>query len=252
MRRILLILLLLCICILPATMHNLRKSEQFYGVDTNNGEPDGCALFSDAFQSQAKKSLSDCKIESFNGPKVYTVKPGDTLDRIAANIYGNKCYAKIIALHNRIEDIEKIETGMKLKTPSFDILLSNEGFANVMKHEMAYIVCARELYINTEKNLQAKQTIFSSGKMNVPDEIKETMLTSACYICLAIKGLSEKKAGVSRIPVKMIYQLQKVSTNLIGLASGGREGASKEMDMVHQNLALAMANGIIWSRNGFR
>ena len=92
--------------------HELRLAEQLArGVQGVSGVD-----ISGLRVAQGAKELAKDKDEE-TGDTVYTVKPGDSLSKIAEHYYGDQMEYKKIAHYNNISNPDLIQPGQKLRIP---------------------------------------------------------------------------------------------------------------------------------------
>ncbi len=184
--------------------------------------------------------------------QAYVVKPGDTLGGIAQSQYGNRCYAPLLAIHNKIGIDVRLKPEQTLKAPDLKTLLSEEGLAPIMGAEVETIMAAKTSFDAVEERLAETRRGKKAGKIEIPQEIKAALASAAENLNAAIAGLKQPKAGVHATPSKMIGQLANAAGLLKSLAAGSYDGYGYDMDLVHQHLAHAMLNGIRWAGNGYK
>ncbi|MHC4249258.1 MAG: alpha/beta hydrolase fold domain-containing protein [Planctomycetota bacterium] len=188
--------------------------------------------------------------EGMSARRHATVKSGDTLWKLAQRLYGNRHFARVIALHNNIADAAKLSVGLDLRVPDLKMLLVDEGLCEVAESEVDAILGAHALFREHERRLLDTRKGKGHAKVAVPEAVADDLREAAKRIDTAIAGLRAKR-DVKTIPRLMIGQLEGVSRNLKELAGGSNDGYGYDIDMVHQRLVHAICNGIKWSRSGF-
>jgi LysM repeat protein len=182
----------------------------------------------------------------------YTIKPGDSLSKIATDLYGNRAYWAVLAIYNNVDEIAKLKVGAVLKTPELPVVFADQGLMPLMKDEMEALLKARELFMKVESRLSALHEGAGDKPVKVPEDMKATLLAAAEAADKAAVGLGKKKPGVVAVPAKMIGQIKSIAENLRELAAGENDGFGYDIDMVHQRIVQATLNGIKWARNGFK
>jgi len=179
------------------------------------------------------------------------VKKGDTLWMLGVRLYGNRHFARVIALHNNITDPTKLRVGLVLRVPDLKMLLVEEGLCETAESEVDAILRARALFRRHGRRLVDIRRGTRHQRVVVPEAVADDLREAAKCIDSAITWLRAKKS-VEAIPQLMIGQLENFSRNLKELAGGSRNENNYDLDMVHQRLVHAIYNGIKWARSGFR
>jgi hypothetical protein len=156
---------------------------------------------------------------------------------LADEYYGNKAYYLPLAAYNNLKNGYHLKQETVVSVPSFSVMVKLG--IDVSHQNLDYILQARNLYIKHEKELWKTVHNRSLTKNQVQDLKNATLLINK-----SIVGLSK----IENPPKKMIGQLKSVVKNLENLANGKSDGYGYDLDMVHQRLAHAFKNGMIWSR----
>jgi hypothetical protein len=180
----------------------------------------------------------------------YTVKPGDSLSKIATVLYGNRAYWAVLALYDNVDETAELKVGAVLKTPELSVVFADQGLTPLMKDEVEALLKARELFMKVETRLWDLRQEAGDKPMKVPEEMKATLLAAAEAADKAAVGLGKKKPDVVAVPAKMIGQIKSLAENLRELAAGENDGFGYNIDMVHQRIVQATLNGIKWAHNG--
>ena len=167
------------------------------------------------------------------------------LGDVATKYYGNKAYYLPLAVYNNIEDGYRIKKKIELHIPSFSAMVkdANLGLKPTIHKEADLILQARKMYLTHEKELWNLEKV-ERDKVIVPAITKQELLKASHLIDKAITSLGK----VKNPPKKMIGQLKSISKNLQNIAIGKVDENNYDLDMVHQRLAHAFKNGMIWSR----
>jgi len=182
----------------------------------------------------------------------YTLRRDETVASFAALRYGHQYYYHVIKLYNHIEDEGHIETDSTLRLPDISVILSEEGFTKVAARELELILCSRAKYDKVVDRLWALR-IQADSSYVIPEAVKLELLEAADDLQQATESLKASKAGVSRMPGRMIGQLEQSMTGMRDLARGEHSDPNGyDIDMVQQRYALALTYAIIWARAGFR
>lgn len=183
---------------------------------------------------------------------VHAVEAGDTLWTISERRYGSRHYSKIIQLYNHIAEPSELHVGDEIKLPDLKAILADEGLTRLMGDEVDSVLAAKARYMDVERKLQdARRGARRGETVEIPEDVREALLGAADELDKAAAGFGVEKPGVVKAPKSLIGQLTQTSGNLRRMATGWSDGYGYDIDMVHQRLALAMRNGIIWARSGF-
>jgi len=181
----------------------------------------------------------------------YDLQAGDTLDSVAEKRYGHRSYYRIIKLYNHIEDERRIEPGTRVKTPELRSVLSEENAHGEMMPEIDRVLCARSKFVMVEKRLQDLRIEAGRAQLVLPDDIRQLLIEAADELEKATAGFEKPVVVGSTRPSSTIGQLRAVSSNLRQLSRGSNDGYGYDLDLVHQQLGLALAYEILWARAGF-
>jgi hypothetical protein len=182
----------------------------------------------------------------------YTIGRSLTLWRIGELRYGSGQYADLIMLHNNLKDAAQLPIGRVIKTPELKAILVEEKLCPLMEEEVDSLLAARAAYLSVENLLQDAHRAAGRGTMTLPPEVKEKLLEAAQDADHAAAGFSQQKPGVVAIPAKAVAQMKSFADALRKLASGKCNESGGDIDLVHQHLARALANAILWARNGYK
>lgn len=191
----------------------------------------------------------------------YRVRSGDTLENIAWQRYGNRCYMGLIAMHNEMEDSYRLVVGDTLRLPDLTAILAETGLTALVGAEMESILAAREAYVDVEHALwtirqSAPRVTGDPGTprpvLDLPEHVVASLVAASELLRSAARGLGQPRERVINPPHHLIGQLQKAADNLDRQARGIQDGYGYDMDMVHQRIALALRYAIIWAREGFQ
>ncbi len=196
------------------------------------------------------KDIDSLKIKTaeLDSIPIHIFKSGETLEMLSKKYYGNRKYSTIMALYNKIDNVNAIKPDTHIKIPDFSYLLhdSSLGLYPIIGVEMDKVLKARELFMTHEKelyNLRNKDN--PREKIILPVETKADIKLAAKLINESITLLKIAKSDNLTIPEKMISHLKYVARNLENLSKGNNDGRyGYDLDMVHQMLALAIVDAI--------
>ena len=200
-------------------------------------------------QLTEKDTLKIKETAKIDTSKIHVFKKGETLWDLSEKYYGNRHYSSILSIYNGINDVNRIEPGTEIKTPTLNEILIDENFGLVppLKTEVYKILAARQMYVEVERMLwDLRRASGWKGEQNLPEGIIINLERAADLIDLTIIQLSQPKENISSIPKKMIDNLKSVSRNLKHLAEGANDGYGYDLDMVHQDLIRAILSGRAW------
>ena len=184
---------------------------------------------------------------------VYILRERDSLASIAARRYGHEDYSEVIKLYNHIEDAAVVAKGASVKLPDISTILAEEGFNTVAAPEMEMILCSRAKYERVKQQLSELRINVAPGqRVPLTPNVKQGLLEAVDDLQQATESLKRTRPGVSAAPTKMIGQLESAMRIIRDLASGSHDDYGYDIDMVQQHYALALTNGIIWAREGFK
>jgi LysM domain len=186
--------------------------------------------------------------------EIHIFQKGETLWDLCKKHYGNRHYSSILSVYNKIQNVNQIESGTKIKIPPLTKILTDENFGLVppLEKKLFKILAARKLYVEIEKTLwDLRRASNWKGKQNLPKNIIENLEKAADLIDLTISQLNKPKENTTKIPKQMIANLKSVSRNLKNLASGSNDGYGYDLDMIHQDLIRAVHSGRAWVKNNY-
>lgn len=181
---------------------------------------------------------------------------GETLWDLSKSWYGNRHYASILAIYNKIKNVNTIKGGTIIKRPTLQILLMDEelNLAPVISKEINDILAARSLFMKHEKTLgDMRKNVEGRTPLILPKNIEEDLQNAKQLIDQSITSLSKLQLSTITIPKSVITQLKATSRNLNNLSLGEHDGVYKyDLDMVHQRIILAFKNTIKWAQNNYQ
>ena len=184
--------------------------------------------------------------------ETYLVQPGDTLQALAKEHYGNEHYDELLMLHNNLAEPEDLVAGTRIDIPDFKGLVEGEEISKIFEPELALLFGVREKYLGIEARLWEIRRNVGRGRIDLPVELSSTLDVCSADVGKALEGFSEIREGVVYEPRGLLSQLRMLRDNLANLATGSNDGYGYDLDMVHQRLSIALTYGIVWSRHGFR
>jgi len=187
----------------------------------------------------------------------HVLKSGDTLWDLSARRYGNRHYATIIQLHNRIDDPGALAVGTVVRMPTLATILAQSGLSAAMPAEVQQLVRARQLFMGREEQLwelrrNAPRVPGGPGverpRLRPADELRADLQEAALLMEWAARGFAALEDGEQGRPARLAGQLRSTVDNLRELATGSDDGYGYDLDMVHQRLVRALDHGIRWAR----
>ena len=179
-------------------------------------------------------------------------KTGETLWDLSRTYYGNRHYSSILTKYNDIKNVNTIKNGTAIKIPSLKNLLNDQklGLAQI-QDEVDKILRARKLFMKHETSLgDLREEVKGRTPLKLPAVVNKDLQMATTLINESIDSLNKIESDSIKKPVKMIWQLKPLSTNLRDLSKGHHDGPYKyDLDMVHQKLIQALLRGITWAEN---
>ena len=162
------------------------------------------------------------------------------LGDIANKYYGNKAYYLPLAAYNNLKNGYYLKEKTSINIPPLPKMLKDSilGTKPLIHQEIEAILQAKDLFTKHEEELWQTIDNRQLSKTQMQDLNKASQL-----IYKTITDLSNLKNA----PKKMIGQLKSVAINLDNLSNGKSDGYGYDLDMVHQRLAHAFRNAILWS-----
>jgi len=184
------------------------------------------------------------------GQASHPLKKGETLWGVAAQVYGNRHYDKLIALHNRIARPERIPAGTVLRVPDLSAVLAEAGLAPRYSAGIDLLLEIYSEYRIVEQELDDLHRAAGRTTVQLSAKTRAHLDAAAGAADAAIEYFSRPGEGAAR-PDRLIGQLRSLSSLLGQLAGGANDGYGYDLDMVHQHLAWAMQNACRWAEKGF-
>lgn len=183
------------------------------------------------------------------------ITPGMLFGNIADSVYVDDHFGTVLALYNNIEP-SKLKVGMKIKIPNLACMLNKfeASGKSPIYHQMIQLEKVIQGYRITEPKLISFRRENNYPKeMIPPDSIRKELWDYSVAIDSAISGIKTAvKKNRYKLPHKMLGQLDQVSRNLKSLSEGHFDGDYfYDTNMVYQNAALAIKNGIMWVKSGY-
>lgn len=175
---------------------------------------------------------------------IKTITHKGYLGDVAHKYYGNKAYYLPLTKYNKLKDGYYLKKKTQIHIPSFSQMVKDTrlGIDSSVHKEIDLILQARELYLKHERELRDLRK--GREPVILPKNIKKDLEKATNLIDEAILLLKK----TNKPPKKMIGQLNSVALNLKRLSKGSNDGYGYDLDMVHQRLAHAFKNGMVWSR----
>jgi hypothetical protein len=178
---------------------------------------------------------------------LYKLREGDSIAGVAERRYGHERYSDVIQLHNKLPNASSVAAGTELDLPDLSTIFAEEGLTRVAGPEVEMILCSRAKFDRLKNQLAiVRQT---SERVTVPQSIRQELLEAVDDLQQATDNLKHPRPGLINSPVKTIRQFEDAMYWMRGLANGSN--GDYDIDMVQQRYAHAIANAIIWAREGF-
>ncbi len=189
---------------------------------------------------------------------ISTVKitPGMRLGHIAARAYGDDHFGEALALYNNT-DPSNLKAGVNVEVPNLGCILNkfDPSGTSPIFDQMIQLEKVVKGYIQTEQALISfRQKNNYPEKMVPPDSIRTALFSYSQVIDSAMAGIKNAaEINHYKLPQKMLGQLNQVSENLKTLSEGNFDmDYFYDVNMVYQNTALAIKNGIMWAKSGYK
>lgn len=142
----------------------------------------------------------------------YTIKSGDTLNKVARTAYNASTFAKLIEKHNDVNP-RRLKIGQELATPSLSDLVRelSPKLLATFPEETSLLVQMQHDYLALE-NLARE-----GGSQEELAAAMEDLQGNATRIT---EGLSSEREGISRKPSKALSQLDRFQKNLGNIEAG--------------------------------
>jgi len=183
---------------------------------------------------------------------VHFLGAGESLRNVAERYYGNFHYSLVIELVNDIADPNLVEPGTRIRVPKLDAILAEEGVSTVMSLEMHAMLQARAAYMEVEDELRSVSRDAPGGYASVPEDVRLVLRDAAHDMWGVAMALRVLKPEVRIIPNRAIGQLKAISFHLNRISYGALDSFGYDLDVIHQRLAWAICNSIIWARNDYQ
>lgn len=179
--------------------------------------------------------------------QTYNVRPGDTLQKVAAEFYGSEYYDRMIVKHNGLGSTKDPIEGKSLQMPELGELLFKEGLDRNLQSEIDLILKARYTYmVHRNDLLRAIMPAKNKAAVVVPLIISTALKEAAKELETAAKGLATK-GNFYEAPVRMRRELLIAARNLKKMARGKYK--MEYDDSIHKKLSSAFFFGLAWARD---
>lgn len=179
--------------------------------------------------------------------QTYNAKPGDTLQKVAAEFYGSEYYDRMIVKHNGLGSTKDSIEGKSLQMPELSELLFKEGLDRTVQSEIDLILKARYTYmVHRNDLLRAIMPAKNKSAIVVPLKIRDALLEASKELETAAKALAVK-GNFYESPVRMRRELLAAARNLKKMARGKYK--MEYDDSIHKKLSTAFFFGIAWARD---
>ncbi|NNE08152.1 MAG: hypothetical protein HKN20_06280 [Gemmatimonadetes bacterium] len=111
---------------------------------------------------------------------------------------------------------------------------------------------ARASFMEVEDQLHALAKTADNGYVRVPENLQLKLQEASQMMWDVAMGFRVPKPEVEVVPNRSIGQLKGVSFDLRRISYGSLDEQGFDLDVVHQKIAWAICNEIIWARNGYR
>lgn len=179
--------------------------------------------------------------------QTYNVRPGENLQKIAAEFYGSEYYDRMIVKHNGLASTQDSVEGKSLRMPELGELLFREGLDRSVQSEIDLIMKARYTYmIHRNDLLRAIMPSNNKSGVVVPLKIRDALLEASKQLETAARGLAAK-GNFYESPVRMRRELLTAARNLKKMARGKYK--MEYDDSIHKKISTAFFFGIAWARD---
>ncbi len=183
---------------------------------------------------------------------VHVLRVGETLRDVAREHYGSASYVRVVELVNDLSGPVDLEPGSRIRVPSLDALLADEGVSPVMPLETYTLLETRSSFLEVEDRLRALARDQGTGYVEIPGDVRAVLREAAGKMWDVAMALRVVKPEVRIIPNRAICQLKAISFQLNRISYGALDPRCHDLDVVHEKLAWAICNLVVWARNGYR
>jgi LysM repeat protein len=180
----------------------------------------------------------------------HTVKAGDTLEAIATEAYGHGRYSLLIAQHNRITDVTRLQIGQRVATPAIAEMFRSAGLDPKFDQALAALASAVwDFHLALPSYTEARRGLERDGapQINLPKIHAGRLGNIADVVEFAIRDIEQKVETPAGTPSKSIAQFQQALGHLRDLANGEVDGLYYDIDLVDQRLAHGLSNLYVWT-----
>lgn len=187
--------------------------------------------------------------------QVVKLKAGETINYLAQQYYGDRNYVDLILSVNQIINPRKLRVGTEIILPSFQEVFTEAGLWSKLEPELTKILQARQLYTEEEQMLRKlPRTPKTPKELSLPlTPLTEQKLKQAeIFIQEAMKGIESKKDQFQALPQRTLGLLANIQENLHRLSQGICNVDCRELDVIHQRMALMVRYLLVWAKAGFK
>ena len=184
----------------------------------------------------------------YTGVKSHKIVRGDTLGKMASDIYNNSAYSTWISVYNN-KPANKLFLGETLKTPSlYEVFTELEGKAVWEKYPYAI----RDLLLVHEQMKKLEPIIIaekSAGKYS--DDTKKQLDEMIWTLGQVKQDFLDKVEGVNEYPLATMSQLQTVVNNVKLIRRGDLGKGNRNFQRVSLYMINCYSYALAWGRDGF-
>ena len=184
----------------------------------------------------------------YKGVTSHKIVSGDTLGRIALNLYGNSAYATFLSVYNR-KPANKLFIGETLRTPSINhAFVSSEGKAVWEKSPYAI----RDMVQVQERVKKLERVVDAELKDGALSEDTKAQLDKSLWELGQVKqDFIEGGDQVVDYPTSTMTQLQSAINSLKEIRKGevGKRNSNFQKVMIY--LTNSYSYALAWGRDGF-
>jgi|GEM_PF-6246890 len=185
----------------------------------------------------------------YNGTSSVKIKSGDTLGKIAVNVYGNSAYSTLISVFNK-KPANKLFIGEEIMTPSpYEIFTELDGKAVWEKFPYAI----RDLIKVQEKLKKMKPVIIEEKRAGKYSDDTKGQLDQMIWEMGQVKAdFLTKIDGIDGYPISTLSQLQSAANNLKLIRKGDLGKGNRNFTRFDLYAVNCYSYAIAWGRDGFK
>lgn len=192
--------------------------------------------------------LPSVTAEQVAGPKTDSVvlERGMLLRDVADEAYGHERYYRFLAVINQIENVERIQAGKVIRTPSIAKAFQEAGLD--ARYQPAVYALAKAS-IDFQRVLPAylaeRPPSVDPGRFAISKDVSSALTEQADTIEAAVFHL-RRVSPPHLVPKITLIHFDTAASWLRTLASGETDGYLYDVDFVSQHTALGLASAYVW------